>query len=126
MFYAMLHWVPPSLVSTLGEQYGAAERRRIMRSMISVFERKEDWSKSEAENEKEDASRQALVWECLEMTAKYISAYKSRSATNNRLKLDDVGGHLPGALRMSIHNKSPDHGFQFPIMVGNSPHRTPW
>lgn len=126
MFYAMLHGVPPSLTPVLGEPYGAIERRRIMSSMIGVFERKEDWSKTELENETEDAPRQALMWECLEMGAKYIAAYKSRSATNNRLQLDDVGGQLPGALRMSIHNKSPDHGFQFPIVVANSPHRTPW
>ena len=33
---------------------------------------------------------------------------------------------VPDALRMSIHNKSPDNGVQFPIAVGGNVHRTPW
>merc|ERR1711881_831755 len=54
------------------------------------------------------------------------SAYRSRSAANNALGLDDVSAVAPNAIRMSIHNKSPDNGVQFPIKVGVNVHRTPW
>lgn len=89
-----------------------------MRDLLNVF--------SPCADEEMEQSRQTLLWECLVCTCKYISAYRSRSAANNSLGLDDVSAVVPGALRMSIHNKSPDNGVQFPIKVGVNPHRTPW
>ena len=49
-----------------------------------------------------------------------------KSASNNALGLDDCSAVVPGSVRMSIHNKSPDNGAQFPIKVGANVHRTPW
>lgn len=89
-----------------------------MRDLLNVF--------SHSADEEIERSRQVLVWESLVSTCKYVSAYRSRSAANNSLGLDDVSAVAPDALRMSIHNKSPDNGAQFPIKVGANVHRTPW
>lgn len=89
-----------------------------MRDLLSIF--------SPSADEETERSRQILVWESLEAACKYVSAYRSRSAANNVLGLDDVSAVAPDALRMSIHNKSPDNGAQFPIAVGGNVHRTPW
>jgi hypothetical protein len=79
-----------------------------------------------AEEEAAEVARRLLLWETLESTCKYLSAYRSRSSANNCLGLDDVAAVAPDALRMSIHNKSKDSGAQFPIKVGANVHRTPW
>lgn len=89
-----------------------------MRELLNVF--------SPSADEEMERSRQNLVWESLISTCKYVSAYRSRSVANNQLGLDDVSAVAPRALRMSIHNKSPDNGVQFPIKVGVNVHRTPW
>merc|ERR1712070_411477 len=90
----------------------------LMRDLLNVF--------SPCADEEMEQSRQTLVWEALVCTCKYVSAYRSRSAANNALGLDDCAAVVPDAIRMSIHNKSPDNGVQFPIKVGANVYRTPW
>lgn len=89
-----------------------------MRKLLNIF--------SVSADEDAERSRRNLVWESLVSACQYVSAYRSRSAKNNALGLDDVEAVAPHALRMSIHNKSPDNGAQFPICVGANVHRTPW
>lgn len=89
-----------------------------MRNLLNAF--------SPSTDTEIERSRQILVWESLVSACKYVSAYRSRSAANNALGLDDVSAVAPHALRMSIHNKSPDNGVQFPVKVGVNVHRTPW
>lgn len=89
-----------------------------MRKLLNIF--------SPSADEDTERSRQILVWESLVSACQYVSAYRSRSAANNELGLDDVAAVAPHALRLSIHNKSPDNGVQFPISVGANVHRTPW
>jgi pyoverdine/dityrosine biosynthesis protein Dit1 len=118
VFYAMLHWLTPSATPASGASYGLPERSALMRELLSIF--------SPSADEEKERTRQNLVWESVEAACKYVSAYRSRSAANNGLGLDDVSAVAPDALRMSIHNKSPDNGVQFPIAVGGNVHRTPW
>lgn len=119
VFYAMLHWLPPSVTpSCSGETYGMQERSDVMHRVANIF--------TPCVDDFLESSRQDLVWETLHSTFQYVSAYRSRSAANNTLGLDDVMAVAPGALRMSIHNKSKDNGIQFPVSVGANPHRTPW
>lgn len=89
-----------------------------MRELLSIF--------SPSADPEAESSRRNLVWESLEAACKYVSAYRSRSKAHNLLGLDDVSAVAPDALRMSIHNKSPDNCAQFPIAVGANMHRTPW
>jgi len=118
VFYSMLHGLTPSATPASGAAYGLHERSMLMRDLLNIF--------SPSAEEEIEHSRQILVWEALVSTCKYVSAYRSRSAANNVLGLDDVSAVAPDAIRMSIHNKSPDNGVQFPIKVGANVHRTPW
>jgi hypothetical protein len=104
MFYPMLHWSPPC--TTPSGKYGVVERRELIRRLVNVF-------KPDGCPELEGARRE-LLWEALTSAAQYISSYKSRSAANNVLGLDDVAAVAPNSLRLSIHNKSKDNGSQFP------------
>merc|ERR1712190_198655 len=118
VFYSTLHTLPPSVTPADCQAYGLPERSALMRCLLDIFKR--------SANEEIELSRQNLVWETLVSTCKYVSAYRSRSAANNQLGLDDVSAVAPDALRMSIHNKSSDNGAQFPVRVSLNVHRTPW
>jgi pyoverdine/dityrosine biosynthesis protein Dit1 len=118
VFYSMLHGLTPSATPVSDAPYGLHERSLLMQDLLNVF--------SPSADEEKEHMRQTLVWEALVSTVKYVSAYRSRSAANNDLGLDEVSAVAPDALRMSIHNKSPDNGVQFPIKVGANVHRTPW
>jgi hypothetical protein len=116
--YAMLHGLTPSTTPAPGASFGRGDRCALMERLLRAF--------TPAEEEAAEVARRLLLWETLESTCKYLSAYRSRSSANNCLGLDDVAAVAPDALRMSIHNKSKDSGAQFPIKVGANVHRTPW
>jgi len=118
MFYAMLHGLPPCATPMAGEFQGISERRKLMARILGVF--------TPSADEAKELARQELLWQSVVSACKYVSAYKSRSAANNPLGLDDVSAVAPNALRLSIHNKSKENGQQFPIKVGYNSHRTPW
>jgi len=116
MFYPMLHWSPPC--ATPSGIYGVPERQELIRRLVNVFQ-------PDACPELEGARRE-LLWDALTSAAQYVSSYKSRSAANNTLGLDDVTAVAPDSLRLSIHNKSKDNGSQFPVEVAANVHRMPW
>jgi len=118
MFYAMLHGLPPCATPHASEFQGVPERRELMARILGVF--------TPSAVEAKESARQDLLWQSLANACKYVAAYKSRSAANNPLGLDDVFAAAPNALRLSIHNKSKENGQQFPIKVGYNSHRTPW
>jgi len=117
LLYPMLHWLPSCALPSSGS-YGAVERGQVLGRLVHVF-------RPEA-SPAQEAARHELLWQALRCAAQYVSSYRSRSAANNALGLDDVAGAVPNSLRMSIHNKSKDNGTQFPVMLAATVHRTPW
>lgn len=117
VFYPMLHGLPPCALPSSGS-YGAAERREVLGRLVHAF-------RPDACPERE-AARRELLWQALRCAAQYVSSYRSRSAANNALGLDDVAAAAPDSLRLSIHNKSKDNGAQFPVKLAANVHRTPW
>jgi pyoverdine/dityrosine biosynthesis protein Dit1 len=118
MFYPMLHWSPPCATPAFDSSYSHAERLAVIKRLVNVFK--------PCQVPLEEDTRQELLWQALCAAAQYISAYRSRSAANNVLGLDDVAAAAPNSLRCSIHNKSKDNGSQFPLQVSGNVHRTPW
>lgn len=119
MFYPMLHWSPPCATPSEGEvPLRPPERLMLAKRLVGVFEQCDD--------PVDESARSTLLWQSLCSAAQYVSAYKSRSAANNKFGLDDVAASAPNCVRCSIHNKSKDNGQQFPLQVSANVHRTPW
>jgi pyoverdine/dityrosine biosynthesis protein Dit1 len=72
-----------------------------------------------------ESVRQKLLFSSLINATKYVCSYESQTSTKNDYQLDDIQFLLPGTVRLSIHNKSPDCE-QFLIKCGPNLHRQPW
>jgi len=117
MVYPVLHRLPPSVWPDTEGVPCVTLRRKMLRRLLSVFNPLGEPAGEEA--------RQALLWQALVGAAKYVASYRSRSARFNAFQVDDCASIVPGAVRLSIHNKSRDSN-QFAVKTGMNMHRTPW
>mmetsp|Transcript_112427 Transcript_112427/g.318050 ORF Transcript_112427/g.318050 Transcript_112427/m.318050 type:complete len:521 (+) Transcript_112427:80-1642(+) len=120
MMFPVLHSLPPCAVEAFEDPQEPSARRQILQRLIGIFK------PQGAPEETEETARRELLWQALVGAAQYIASYRSRSAANNHLGADDVASVAPGSLRLSIHSKGADWGWQFPVQVGQNVHRTPW
>ena len=77
------------------------------------------------ENTGRELLRQALLFSSLINATRYLCSYEAQTSSQNIYRLDDIQFLLPGAIRLSIHNKSLNCD-QFLIKCGPNVHRQPW